>query len=70
MNNDATWDDVPQSEIDKELNYWQSKRKTVVWLVPCRYSDGEATCSGTLEFPYSNPKRRQYNLTSGWERQF
>lgn len=63
----TTWSDVPQAEIDKELNYWQSKRRAhSVWLVPCRYSDGEPTCSGSPEFPYSNIQRRHYVLDSHW----
>ena len=66
----VTWNDVPQSEIQKELNYWKSKKVTHIWIVPCAYSDGSPTCSGSPYFPYSNAKRREYTLTSSWSRQY
>lgn len=63
------WEDVPQAEIDRELAYWRSKRHAkAVWLVPCRFADGEPTCSGSLQMPYSNAKRRRYTLESRWVR--
>jgi hypothetical protein len=70
MNDQVTWDQVPQSEIDSELAYWRKRRASVVWLVPCRYSDGKPTCSGSDTLPYSNALRRQYVLTAHWEQQF
>jgi hypothetical protein len=66
----VTWADVPQSEIDKELAYWRKRHESVVWLVPCRYADGQPTCSGSPEFPYSNINRREYRLNSRWERNY
>lgn len=68
--NDITWKDVPQSEINKELAYWKSKKVNHVWLVPCRYSDGSPTVSGNLEFPYSNSQRREYKINNTWNREF
>lgn len=64
------WDEVPQSEIDRELAYWFNKRHAeVVWLVPCRYEDGQATCSGSTEFPYSDITRRKYTKSWRWVRE-
>lgn len=57
----VTWEQVPHSEIVKELRYWMGKKVTHIWLVPCVYTDGTPTCSGSQEFPYSNEKRREYN---------
>ena len=65
-----TWDEVPQSEINKELAYWESKRAKSIWLVPCRYRDGEPTCSGSREFPSSNAQRKYYVLEAHWRVQF
>lgn len=65
----TTWDDIPQSEIDKELAYWRNKQFSCVWLVPCSYADGKPTVSGSPNFPYSNTQRRKYILGSNWIRQ-
>lgn len=65
-----TWDEVPQSEIDRELAYWRKRHVRSIWLVPCRYADGTPTCSGSREFPYSNPDRRHYSMPDRWEREY
>jgi hypothetical protein len=63
---ETEWADVPQKEIERELAYWQKRRAKAVWLVPCRYTDGKPTCSGSQQMPYSNAKRRLYVLESRW----
>ena len=63
-----TWDDVQQSEISKELAYWKGRKINHIWLVPCRYADGEPTVSGSPYCPSSNAQKREYKINDTWTR--
>lgn len=67
MLSDPKWSEIPQSEIDKELDYWHTKKgASRVWLYPCRYTDGSPTVYGTLirAMPSDPDSWRLYELQS------
>jgi len=58
------WKGITREMIRSEL----AKHPTAsVWLVPCYYSNGEKTVSGSVSMPYSDVRRRRFDRVSRWE---
>lgn len=65
--NRPTWDEVPKEHIARELARYrrQYPKRDSVWMVTCRYGDGEPTCQVCIEFPCSDLSRKQFTLRWG-----